>query len=71
MEFYASQNPNIKFVHETYGENKIQHVLEKIQAYRKSAEYQHYKRIQDLKAEIYAKKQKDVSMLIILRTGPE
>jgi len=23
MEFYASQNPNIEFVHETYGENKI------------------------------------------------
>lgn len=23
MEFYASQNPNIEFVHEPYGENKI------------------------------------------------
>jgi len=64
MQYYAQDKPNVEFVHEPYGYNEIQHVLNNIQAYRSSVEYQHYKRIQDLKAQIKAKKQKDAENVI-------
>jgi len=39
MQFHAQQNPNIEFIHEPYGSNMIQKVLESIQAYRNSTQY--------------------------------
>ena len=46
LELYVNQNPNIEFIHECYGENKIQQVLdfitayhEKERVYRESPEY--------------------------------
>ena len=38
LEFHA-EKPNIEFIHEDYGDNKIPMVLEQIGAYRNSEEY--------------------------------
>ena len=39
MQYYAELNPNIHFIHEDYGADKIQQVLESITAYLNSPEY--------------------------------
>ena len=39
MQYHAEDNPNIQFIHEDYGENKIPEVLESVTAYRNSPEY--------------------------------
>lgn len=39
MQYYAQEKPNIEFLHESYGENKIPRVLESLASYRNSAEY--------------------------------
>jgi len=40
LQLYAESRPNVVFIHEAYGENKIQKVLEQINAYLHSPEYQ-------------------------------
>lgn len=40
MQYYADENSEIEFIHEPYGKNKIQQVLESLQSYRNSEEYQ-------------------------------
>lgn len=40
MQYYADENPEIELIHETYGENKIQQILESLQSYRNSEKYQ-------------------------------
>lgn len=39
MQFHAEKNPKIEFIHESYGENKIQSVLESVSSYRETPEY--------------------------------
>jgi len=40
LQLYAESRPNVVFIHEAYGENKIQEVLEQINAYLRSPERQ-------------------------------
>jgi len=49
MRFYAEQNPNIEFVHEPYYSDKMNEVLESLNAYRNSGEYKVFKRREHLK----------------------
>jgi hypothetical protein len=49
MQFYAEENPNIEFIHEGYGINKIPTVLESISAYREKPEYTIYKKLRKIK----------------------
>jgi hypothetical protein len=39
MQFYAEENSNIEFIHESYGRNEIPTVLESISAYIERPEY--------------------------------
>ena len=47
MQIYAEQNPNIEFIHEGYGRNKIPTVLESISAYTEKPEYKRLKKIKE------------------------
>jgi len=49
MRLYAEQNPNIEFIHEPYGSDKINEVLESLNTYRQSAEYKAFKRLEHVK----------------------
>ena len=40
LQFYAESKPNVTFIHEPYSEDKTQEVLEDINAYLNSPEYQ-------------------------------
>lgn len=60
LQFYAESKPNVVFIREAYGENKIQEALEQIKTYLRSPEY-----IQGVKLEIERIK-KDTPKKIIL-----
>lgn len=42
LQFYVESKPNVVFIHEPYGKNRIQETVEKITAYQNSPEYQEY-----------------------------
>lgn len=49
LELYAESKPNIIFIHEAYGQDKIPEVLQQINAYLQSPEYQLYIQAEKLK----------------------
>ena len=52
IQFYAEHDPNIEFIHEDYGENKIGNILESVTAYRNTPEYNKLKERQRREQEI-------------------
>jgi hypothetical protein len=58
MKIYAENDPDVTFIHEPYGADKINQVLESLDAYRNSAEYKALKRREHVKQLKEKKRQK-------------
>lgn len=52
MQYFAREKPNVKFLHESYGENKIPQVLESLASYRNSAEYKKIQKLREYRQKI-------------------